>query len=216
MNCCQNPFEKQFDSARAREDLARYLKKGAERTSLRLVNALRRAGMEGATLIDIGAGVGIIQHELLGAEVGKAIYVEASPAFIAEAKAETERRGQSHLVEFLHGDFVDLAQDISPADVVTLDRVVCCYPDYEPLMEHSLSKSRRWYGISYPRDWWYVRADTAWSNFRRRQKGNPFRTYVHPPAEIERLIRVHDFHLVFKKDTLIWRTALYERRGTTG
>ncbi len=139
--------------------------------------------------------------------------MEASSAYIAEAKAETERRGQSHLVEFLHGDFVDLAHALPAVDVVTLDRVVCCYPDYEPLMEQSLSKALRWFGISYPRDWWYVRADTIWSNFRRRRKGNSFRTYVHPPAAIEQLIRSHDFQLFFKKDTLVWRTALYERRS---
>jgi magnesium-protoporphyrin O-methyltransferase len=213
MSCCENQsIEAQFGSARAHEELARYLKKGAERTTRQLVNALRRTGMTGASLIDIGSGIGIIHHELLGAEIAKAIHVEASSAYIAEAKSESERRGHGHLTQFFHGDFVNLAQIIPAADVVTLDRVVCCYPDYEQLMEQSLSKARRWYGISYPRDWWYVQLDTVWSNFRRRRKGNPFRTYVHPPAEIERLIQAHDFQLVFKKDTPIWRTALYERR----
>jgi hypothetical protein len=33
----------------------------------------------------------------------------------------------------LEGDFLRVGADLEPADVVALDRVVCCYPLYEPL-----------------------------------------------------------------------------------
>lgn len=38
------------------------------------------------------------------------------------------------LGRFRYGDFVSLAPDLETADLVTLDRVVCCYPELEPLV----------------------------------------------------------------------------------
>ena len=37
-------------------------------------------------------------------------------------------------VTFLHGDFLTLASTIPAADLVTLDRVLCCYHELDPLL----------------------------------------------------------------------------------
>ncbi|UCC73007.1 MAG: methyltransferase domain-containing protein [Gemmatimonadota bacterium] len=82
--------------------------------------------MEGATLLDIGGGVGVIQHELLDAGARGATGVEAVPRYLAAARGEAERRGHAERVDLVLGDFVELAGAIEPADMVTLDRVICC------------------------------------------------------------------------------------------
>jgi hypothetical protein len=40
---------------------------------------------------------------------------------------------------------------------VALDRVVCCYPSWERLLDAALGHAERCLALSYPRDAWYVR-----------------------------------------------------------
>ncbi len=62
--CCG--IEDQFDRARAEHDLRRYRRRGPLPTTRRLLQALGTRPRTGATVLDIGGGVGVIHHELLG------------------------------------------------------------------------------------------------------------------------------------------------------
>jgi hypothetical protein len=55
-------------------------------------------------------------------------------------------------MSFQYGDFVALAPALSAADVVTLDRVICCYDDMPALVGRSAALAERLYGVVYPRD----------------------------------------------------------------
>ncbi len=191
--CCASTdcYDAKFDDARAAEDLRSYRSKGPGPTTRLLLDALRAEGVEGTTLLDVGGGVGVIQHELLDAGVRRAVQVDASHAYVRAARAEAERRGHADRTTFLHGDFVALAPEIEPADVVTLDRVICCHPDMEALVAASASRARRVYGIVVPRDAWWVRAGDGGANALRRLRRDRFRTYVHPLAAINAAIREH-------------------------
>jgi hypothetical protein len=105
------------------------------------------------------------------AESGSALHLEATAAYVAAAEQEAERRGHRGRVHFRHGDFVSLASDLGSAELVTLDRVVCCYPELEPLVSLSAEKAERYYALSFPHNRWYVRAHTWWQNHRRRRAG---------------------------------------------
>ena len=118
--------------------------------------------MEGATLLDIGGGIGVIQHELLDSGAAQATSVEASSAYLSAARSESERRGLVDRVTYHHGDFVDLAESIQPADVVTLDRVLNVYPDWERLASLSAERARRLYGVVIPRDTLLREAGHRW------------------------------------------------------
>lgn len=72
MDCCHPDYDSVFSARRARKDLARYRKKGPDKTTRLLIDALRAAGVEGKTLLDIGAGIGAIDHDLLDAGVASA------------------------------------------------------------------------------------------------------------------------------------------------
>ena len=158
MKCrqCQG-IERWFNKKLAAKELRQYRKKGPARTTRMLIEALKAEGIEGMTLLDIGGGIGTIQHELLGAGVSSAINLEGSTAYLETAKEEAERRGHAHRVRYHHGDFVGLASDIQGADIVTLDRVICCYPDFPALVGLSSARAGKLYGVVYPHDTWWAK-----------------------------------------------------------
>ena len=100
-----------------------------------LLDLIRAQGVEGATVLDIGGGIGVIDHELLRAGASRATLADASAASVAVAReAAAAEAGLSDRMTFLEGDAVLRADEIDGADVVTLDRVICCYPDVTSLV----------------------------------------------------------------------------------
>lgn len=210
MSCCQcEGLERQFGRDAAERDLRRFRKRGPTGTTRQLVDDLRAAGVSGASLLDIGGGVGAIHHLLLDAGARDAMHVDVSSDYLASARAEAERRGHAAQVRFVHGDFVDLAAELPPADIVTLDRVICCYPDMPRLVTLSAGKSRRLYGAVYPRESWWVRAALAVVNRLMALRKCPFRVYLHPPAAIDATIRECGFRRIAFHRTLVWEVAVY-------
>jgi magnesium-protoporphyrin O-methyltransferase len=91
-----------------------------------MVEFLERRGIEGASVLEVGGGVGEIQIELLKRGAARAVNLELSPAYDAEASLLLQEAGLQDLAERrLHDIAVD-PQDVEPADVVVLHRVVCC------------------------------------------------------------------------------------------
>lgn len=214
MNCCQcQGIESQFDERTARDKLKQYKRHGPEPTTRMLIDALRAEGLEGLTLMDIGGGVGAIQHALLEAGVLSALNVDASSAYIATAEAEAERRGLGERVTHYFGNFVELAPQIPPADVVTLDRVICCYHDLESLMRLSSERARRLYGLVYPRDTWWVKIALRLINVFFWLQRSSFRTYAHATHAVDALARSGGLSLKFHRQTFVWQVVVYARQG---
>ena len=82
-----------FDRREAQRALRRYRKRGPAKTTRALTEALRGADVSGATVIDIGGGVGAVPHALLEAGARAATDVDVSSSYVAAARAEAERRG---------------------------------------------------------------------------------------------------------------------------
>ncbi len=80
-----------------------------------------------------------------------------------------------------------------PADIVTLDRVICCYPDMEKLVELSAKRAIKIYGLVYPRDTWWVRAGLAIGNLYLRVRGSAYRTFSHPTKVVEAIVHSSGF-----------------------
>ena len=213
VTCCgASACESQFDRKRAARELRDYRAHGPTNATTRaMIHLLRRAGVDGGTLLDIGAGIGAIQYDLLEAGAREVTAVDASSAYQQAARAEAERRGVSARIQFRLGDFVTLAPQVAAADIVTLDRVVCCYPDMEPLVRLSAERCRRLYGLSYPRYRWPVRAVVSTENAFRRLFRNPFRSFVHSPVVMDRLLTALGFKLQSKVRTYAWEIVVYAR-----
>lgn len=205
-------IEKLFNERTARRELKRYRKKGPIKSTRILLELLRTSDVKGASLLDVGGGIGIIQHELVRAGVARTLDVDASHSYLTVARAEAERRGYKDRATYLHGDFVELAPQVSPADIVTLDRVVCCYPDADALVRLSARRSKRLYGLVLPREKWWFRAFAVLGNSFMRVTRNPFRMYVHPTARLEEILRVEGLRMRAGRRTLFWQILVYERR----
>jgi hypothetical protein len=102
-----------------------------------------------------------------------------------------------------------LAGQLAPSTVVTLDRVVCCYPFYGPLLEQAVQRAEHGVALSCPRDRWYVRLGVWLENALRRRRGNPFRTFVHPSLEMTRMIERAGFMLASRRRTLSWSSDVF-------
>src|SRR5262245_32247478 len=61
-------------------------KHGVDKTARRMVEFLEQRGIEGASVLDVGGGVGEIQIELLKRGAARAINFELSPAYDEEAR----------------------------------------------------------------------------------------------------------------------------------
>lgn len=212
MNCCQcQGIEALFNAKLVSRELSSYRVKGPHKTTRILIDALKEEGIQGVTLLDIGGGVGAIQHELLESGVQNATDVDASQAYLNAAQEEAQRRGLTERVNFQHGDFVEVAPQIPPADIVTLDRVICCYADMENLVSLSVARARKLYGIVYPRDVWWVKLGIKVMNFIFRLSKNPFRTYTHPTRAVEAIVNNGGFKHRFYRHTLLWQVVVYAR-----
>src|SRR3990172_12928240 len=158
MSCAQwQGIERMSDRRAAERELRQYRAAGPGGTTRLLIDALKAEGVAGLTLLDIGGGVGAIQHELLRAGVRSATAVDASSAYLDAAQAEAARLGHADQVVYHHGDFVEMVPRIEPHDIVTLDRVICCYHALEALVGLSALRPRPLYPLLFPRDTWWIR-----------------------------------------------------------
>jgi hypothetical protein len=213
MSCCHHcrDAESLFDRRDAARRLARYQRKGPEGTTRLLIEGLRAAKVEGATLLDIGGGVGVVHHELLRAGAASAIDIDASSAYIEAARAESARRGTAARVAYQHGNFVAIADTIAPTDIVVLDRVVCCYPDMPALVGAAAARAGRLLGLVYPRDAWWVRLGVRAGNLAFALQRTSFRIFCHPTAAVDAQIRRAGLAPLLHKVAGPWQVAIYQR-----
>ena len=209
-NCCEIT-DNAFSEAEARADLRTYRKRGPAMQTNLILEAIRSLGLKNAALLDIGGGIGAIHHELLRDVAREATHVDASSAYLKEAEKETARRGNTERVKFIHADFTDVSSDLPQVDIVTLDRVVCCYPDFRGLLKAAADHSRSALALTYPRETWYLQWGLACVNFFQRLRRDRFRVFLHPVSEIESLLKHKGFEKTSGKQLFIWEMALYQR-----
>jgi len=209
-NCCEME-NNTFGEDEAKSDAKNYRKRGPANQTKLILEAIRSLGLKDASLLDVGGGVGAIHHELLKDVAREATHVDASSAYLKEAKEESEKRGNSERVKFIHADFADVASELPQVDVVTLDRVVCCYPDFRSLLQAASSKSRKAIALTYPRETWYMRIGLRVINFFQQLMRDPFRVFLHPVHEMESLLKREGFARTSVRRLFVWEMSLYQR-----
>ena len=212
MGCCgAEVLDKQFGSKRAAADLRRYRLRVPLPATALVRRGLVASRTPAATVLDIGGGVGVLHHELLDRGVSRAWEVEPSVAFLQAAAEEAGHRGHTGRVEFINAEVRQAADSLPVVDVVTMDRVVCCDPEYEGLLRIALGKAQRLFAYSYPRARWGVRAVTALQNAVRELRGSQFRVFVHSPDRMEALVRAAGFDRIFQAQSAVWCAGVYTR-----
>lgn len=215
MQCCcpHARSASRFFSFFARRYRRRFERHGFEPSQSQLVAGLKDAGFGGATVLEIGSGVGHLHQTLLEQGAASAVGVDLAPKMIEEAGHWASQRGLAGRTRYIEGDFMALTDEIEPADVTIMDKVVCCYPDADGLVHRSLAVTRRVYALTYPRDRWYVRLAMGAAGLAMKLMRSDFRPYVHSPERIEHWIAQAGFDKACEATTVFWLTQVYVREA---
>jgi 2-polyprenyl-3-methyl-5-hydroxy-6-metoxy-1,4-benzoquinol methylase len=210
--CCNRAGYQTVFSDRFANRVARtYRKHGLSRTQRRMVSFLTERDIQDASVLEIGGGVGELQLELLYRGAGAVTNLEISTSYEAEAAA---LRAQSGMTDRVTRRFLDIAaapNEVEPADVVVLHRVVCCYPDYERLLSAAAGHAKRLLVFSHPPRNLVTRAVLRCENLIHRLRRNDFRAFVHPPAAMITAAQTQGLSVSYRYRGLSWHIVGLER-----
>ena len=211
-DCCgPGGYESVFTGRFARRVARRYRKRGLTPAAERIVGFVTERGVRDATVLEIGGGVGEIQLELLERGAAHVTNLEISTNYEEEAARLLERSGMAGRVTRRLVDIARSPEQVDPADVVVLHRVVCCYPDPQRLLSTAASHSRRLLVYSHPADNPATRAAIWFENALRRLRGQAFRAYVHPPEAMVAAAEGGGLHPTYRHHSWGWDVVGLER-----
>jgi magnesium-protoporphyrin O-methyltransferase len=210
--CCEEDLAfLGYDGLNAAADLQRWRQGRLNPATQELIKVILSHGVEGTRVLDVGAGVGAVHVALLESGAAAAVDVDASRQFLETAREEAKRRGLDGRIEYRYGDFVEVGGDLPPADIVTLDSVICCYPYLEPLLDAATRSRPQLVGITYARDVWWMRAYMRLYNLMQALRRNPARYFVHRHAQLQRWMHEAGYRNVHEGGIRPWRVVLYRR-----
>jgi 16S rRNA G966 N2-methylase RsmD len=189
----------------------RYRKRGLDRPARRMVEFLQSRGIDGATVLEVGGGIGEIQLELLRRGARRTVNLELSPAYEQEAAQLVREAGVQGRVERRFHDIAVEPEGVEPVDIVVLHRVVCCYPDYERLLAAAGDHAGRLLVFSHPPRNLISRSIVAAQNLGFRLLRREFRTFAHPPPAMLAVLEEHGLRPTFTHNGLPWQVAGLER-----
>jgi magnesium-protoporphyrin O-methyltransferase len=215
-SCCAGEALDIFSEKGARRELRRYLENGLGGADAKLIAEWAEAdGLEGKSVVEVGGGIGQIQTELLRRGAARGRVVEVVPQYELPAGELARAAGVSARTSFVLTDLLGAPDSVEPGDVVILRRVVCCTPNGPELLGAAAAKSRRMLLASYPRDRMITRAFSRLENLCFRLVRKRFRSYVHPPAELERAVARGGLTRSRVARGLVWETARYDAPALT-
>lgn len=210
--CCGgDDYDAFFNSGRAKKFARQYRKRGLTNTSSLMVDYLCAHGIDGASVLEIGGGVGQIQVELLRRGAAQVTNLEISTNYEAEATQLLEQAGMTSRVTRRFVDIAKAPDEVASADIVILHRVVCCYDDYAALLSAAGSHAEHLLVFSHPPRNVLVRGEFWIKNFVRRIRRNPFRTFVHPPSAMVSALHATGLKTGFEHRGWSWNIVGLER-----
>jgi hypothetical protein len=209
--CTPRGYRRIFSEKSAHAAVKRYQEKGLDATSRRIVDLLLSRGVEGRTVLEVGGGIGAIQIELLRAGASRAISVELTPTYEEAATELLSRLDLADRVDRKVVDFVEVGPELEAADIVVMNRVVCCYPDMPRLVGAAADRTRGVLVASFPKRRWWTRAVLAIGNFGFRVFRLEFHVFLHQPDGIRRTAEAHGLQAQSDRGGLFWEIATMER-----
>ena len=211
-DCCDPiSYRRLFNSKEARRRLRRYRKKGLDPLAQSVVDYLSSREIDGCDVLEVGGGLGHMQLELFRAGAATAVNIELSGGYEEAATELFDSESLGDRVERRLGDFVAVHDQVSPADIVLLNRVVCCYPAMPEMMEAAIDKTKRFLALTFPRERWFMKASIATGNAWWALRSCDFRAYVHPVDEIESMALDAGLEAAHRDRSLGWQAVVFER-----
>jgi len=211
--CTPKGYRQIFSEKNAAGEAKRFRRKGLDATSKRIVDVIRERGVEGKTLLEVGGGIGAIEIELIKAGMAQAVNVELTPTYETAAGGLLVEAGLLDRVERKVMDFAEAGPEVESADVVVMNRVICCYPDMPRLAGAAADRARGMLVMSFPNGRWWTRLGLILANFGFRVSRTQFRVFQHPPALILAAVEQRGFRTRFTQPGLLWQVVALERLG---
>lgn len=213
--CTPRGYRWIFSERAARAEAGRYRRSGLDRTSRRIVDFVKARGVEGRTVLEVGGGIGAIQIELLRAGAARAVSVELTPTYEETALELLDEAGLRDRVERKVMDFVEANGQVAGADIVIMNRVLCCYPDMPRLAGAAADHAGELLVMSFPRRAVWIRAAMALANFMFWVTRRGFHIFVHDPSRIFGISQQHGLAPVLDQRGWLWAVAALRRPGTS-
>lgn len=211
-SCCGgNACGDFFGERTARRDLRSYLRHGLRGDAARLAGWAGERGVEGATVLEVGGGVGAIQAQLLRRGAARGTVLDVVPAYAPFARELAAGAGVEERSTFRVADLAETPDAAGPADVVALRRVVCCSPYGPRLLGVAAGLTRGILVASYPRDAVWTRVAVRLQNAAFALLRRGFRAYVHDPAALEAAAAQAGLRRSRLHRGLVWESAAFER-----
>jgi SAM-dependent methyltransferase len=214
--CCSpgevNNLDKTFNANDARKDARRYLKQGLDKRGRKLIAYIVAHCSEPVTVLDVGCGAGGTHHDLLRQGVASnAVGVDASSAYLAAAQANAAELGLSNRVTYQHADFAQTPEAFEPADVVIMDRVICCYPYLNQLLGAAAHRAYRYLALSFPVEAWWTRPAFWCIDAVLTVFGSKYRPFLHPHSNVVALAIAAGLQPVHSDRSGIWQIMVFVR-----
>jgi len=211
-DCCSpKGYRWLFSERSARGEARRYRRRGLDPTSRRIVDFIKRQGVENRTVLEVGGGIGAIQIELLKAGAASATSIELTPTYEEVASGLVREAGFTDRIDRKVMDFVDASAQLEAADVVIMNRVICCYPDMPRLAGAAAEHTRQLLVMSYPRETWWTKIGLTLGNSALRATRREFQVFLHPPNEIIAVSEGHGLRTVLNQTGSFWTVAALRR-----
>jgi 16S rRNA G966 N2-methylase RsmD len=207
-SCCDpGGYERIFGDRFARSLARRYRRRGLGRPEQRIVDFCVEQGVEGASVLEIGGGVGELQLELLRRGASRATNLELVDSYDEQARSLATAAGVADRVQRKRIDIATHSDEVEPADIVVLHRVVCCYPDYPRLLTAAAEHARKMLVFSHPPRNALSRSILVTQNGWFRLTRNSFRTFAHPPEAMVEVARSRGLEVAYRHTRGVWQVA---------
>jgi magnesium-protoporphyrin O-methyltransferase len=211
-DCCSpEGYRYVFSERSATSEAKRYRRRGLDATSRRIVDLLKAQGVDGRSVLEVGGGIGAIQIELLKAGAARAVSVELTPTYESVARELLRDNGMSDRVERRVMDFAQGAAEVEGADIVILNRVICCYHDMPRLARAAADHTRQILVLSYPRRAWWTRLGLGILNLTLGLTRREFHVFIHDPRQIIAASESNGLRPVYGEAGAIWTVSALSR-----
>src|SRR5438034_10000372 len=128
----------------------RYKRRGLSKSSRLLLDFILNEEAQDKTVVDLSCGSGGFSVELLKKGAASAIGVDLSPKMVEAAGELVRVSGFENRAKFQVGNAAEA--ELPPSDIVIIDKVLCCYSDWRPLLKNAIDAGRAMVGFIVPRD----------------------------------------------------------------
>ena len=203
-----------FNKKTADKKYSQYLKNGPSRVTAKMIQQLNNQSVAGKSLIDVGGGIGALQWWFLQKGGGMTTDIDASSGYLKQAQNHAIDNNWQDKTQFIMGDCTAVYDQLESPDYITLDKVVCCYPNYQEILAATCEKSLSYISLSYPMDGIISQIIRRFGDLFFMLSNNPYRPYVHPVKDIRAVFATNGYQRISYELAFPWHVETYVKTAS--